>query len=321
MAITIPQGYIVTSNEPIDKRLVMTKRQMRLVDDDLMPDVYFCICAEKEVRVADPNKPVHKIYMYNKVWPWEEWVYDEEGNRYPGTGRFRPYAGTFEDLDGIPYINGVKLSGSEGTGETYHLQDFLIPSEGILIERNSEGHFAVISAHIDNDTLQFFKKGDSEGSEGRMHVVFDNLMYAGEAIEFNKFPGPKPTLNVLYDSETIHLNSENRLEVRFDPNRALGLDLDCEGGTFYIRVDGQTITYKDGMLHGKPEPLNDGIATHIRYRTSEWDSEHIDLVYDSEKGLGVDPENQLFIKLNEDRALEFDADGNIQTKLDSEQGL
>ena len=61
MAIQIPQGYVVTSKEPIDKRLVLTKKQMRDVNDDLMPHVYFCICAEKEETTGK-----HKMYVYNK---------------------------------------------------------------------------------------------------------------------------------------------------------------------------------------------------------------------------------------------------------------
>ena len=68
MAISIPQGYIVTSKEPIDKRLVLTKEQMRHVNDDLMPHVYFTICAEAEPKEPGTIIPVHKLYVYNKEW-------------------------------------------------------------------------------------------------------------------------------------------------------------------------------------------------------------------------------------------------------------
>lgn len=46
MALGIPQGFILTSNEPIDSRLVLTKAQMLGMIDAKMPDTYFAVCAD-----------------------------------------------------------------------------------------------------------------------------------------------------------------------------------------------------------------------------------------------------------------------------------
>ena len=61
MAISIPQGYIVTSNEPIDNRLIMTKEQMKYMSraKGMLPSVYFCLCNEKD------ENGLYKIYVYD----------------------------------------------------------------------------------------------------------------------------------------------------------------------------------------------------------------------------------------------------------------
>ena len=55
MAIQILQGFNVTSASPIDSRFVLTKAQMREMNDNLMPTKYFAIC-------SDDNQ----IYFYDK---------------------------------------------------------------------------------------------------------------------------------------------------------------------------------------------------------------------------------------------------------------
>ena len=76
MAIQSPQGYVVTSNEAIDNRLILTKEQMRYVNDGWMPQYYFCLCADPEVDGT------HKIYLY-----------DKDAERNDVTGKFELYVG------------------------------------------------------------------------------------------------------------------------------------------------------------------------------------------------------------------------------------
>lgn len=83
-----------------------------------MPEVYFCIC-------GDLDDGVHKLYYYCKT--------NEDLQGADETGRFRPYAGNYEDLFNKPFINGIELLGSEG-GDHYLLQNSLVASEGIMIK-------------------------------------------------------------------------------------------------------------------------------------------------------------------------------------------
>lgn len=53
--ITLPQGFKITSKDPIDARLVLTKEQMTTIKDTLMPQVYFTICLDDG-----------QLYVYNK---------------------------------------------------------------------------------------------------------------------------------------------------------------------------------------------------------------------------------------------------------------
>lgn len=55
MAINLPSGLNITTNEAVDSRILLTKEQMKNIADAKMPDKYFCICLD------DSN-----LYIYNK---------------------------------------------------------------------------------------------------------------------------------------------------------------------------------------------------------------------------------------------------------------
>lgn len=55
MAIKLPQGLNITSSEPVDIRIVLTKAEMVSIVDARMPQVYLAIC-----------KDDGKLYLYNK---------------------------------------------------------------------------------------------------------------------------------------------------------------------------------------------------------------------------------------------------------------
>ena len=55
MAINVGQGFKRTSAAPVDESLVLTKAQMLGIDDNLMPEKYFCVC-----------KDDGKLYLYDK---------------------------------------------------------------------------------------------------------------------------------------------------------------------------------------------------------------------------------------------------------------
>lgn len=46
MAIKLSNGYEVSSLDPIDTRILLTKEQMLNVDIDAYPDVYFAFCID-----------------------------------------------------------------------------------------------------------------------------------------------------------------------------------------------------------------------------------------------------------------------------------
>lgn len=56
MAINFPNGFRITSQEPIDTRLVLTKAEMKATVDARMPDVYVAIC-----------KDDGKLYTFDKT--------------------------------------------------------------------------------------------------------------------------------------------------------------------------------------------------------------------------------------------------------------
>lgn len=68
-------GYDVNTNLPIDRRLVLTKEQMKTINDDNMPENYFCICKSSD---TDPDNG--KMFVYIKTNKDDE-----------NTGKFRLY--------------------------------------------------------------------------------------------------------------------------------------------------------------------------------------------------------------------------------------
>jgi len=59
MAIKLPSGFVVTTQEPIDFRLVLTKEQMRTTIDERMPDNYFALCPDDNcIYYYDKNNTV-----------------------------------------------------------------------------------------------------------------------------------------------------------------------------------------------------------------------------------------------------------------------
>ena len=53
--ISLPQGFKVSSSEPIDARILLTKEEMKNINQNIMPDIYFALC-----------KDDGKLYLYNK---------------------------------------------------------------------------------------------------------------------------------------------------------------------------------------------------------------------------------------------------------------
>lgn len=91
MAIKLPQGFKITSKEPIDSRIILTKAQMASMVDTLMPDSYFAVCADDNM-----------IYVYNK-----------QNESLEDTGKFRIVSGeTATDEEVSDMLNNV--FGQEG---------------------------------------------------------------------------------------------------------------------------------------------------------------------------------------------------------------
>lgn len=104
MAITYPYGFIVSSPEPIDSRIVLTKEEMVAMKKAKMPQVYFAICKD------DGN-----LYLYNSANE-----IDEE------TGRFR-----LLQSGGSTDATDVKVSEKEGNIIT-------MEEDGLYAECNNE---------------------------------------------------------------------------------------------------------------------------------------------------------------------------------------
>lgn len=216
--------------------------------------------------------------------------------------------------------NAIRIENSEIDGVAlatihvrYDSETIVLSSEGNLtvpIDRrtiivNSEGKVAI---PIDEKTIFV-------DSETGLLKAAGLTVSEGEAIriETSEVDGvEQATIHVRYDDLTIHLSSENELELHPDEDRAFAVDSE---GKLFVKIDGLTIRYNsEGQLVSFPEPLHDGVATHVVYGTSEWDSEAINVLFDSERGLDVDSENQLYVKVDGD-TVRFNSEGELEAKI------
>ena len=59
--INLPQGFKVSSSEPIDARILLTKEEMKNINQNIMPNIYFALC-----------KDDGKLYLYNKNYSFND---------------------------------------------------------------------------------------------------------------------------------------------------------------------------------------------------------------------------------------------------------
>lgn len=116
MPINFSNGFIITSKEPIDSRLVMTKAEMLAIKKARMPDNYFCLCSDDG-----------KIY-----------VYDATAEVDPELGRFRL---ANEDIEGD--IEDIVDQLAEMNAALEEKQDKLTAGDGIIIEEDTEGRLII----------------------------------------------------------------------------------------------------------------------------------------------------------------------------------
>lgn len=108
MALNIGAPFKRGGAFPIDETLVLTKAEMLAINDNTMPDKYFCICSDDG-----------KLYMYDKTaTPSAE------------TGKYKLYGGggggtdDYEALINKPKINGYEVSGEKVSAD-YKLQGMM----------------------------------------------------------------------------------------------------------------------------------------------------------------------------------------------------
>lgn len=88
MAIQFPNGFDISSKEPIDARLVLSKQEMYDMKKANMPSVYFCVCSDDK-----------QLYLYN-----------DDNAKIDEIGRFRLFK-----TEGGGAISVDNLSSTDGS--------------------------------------------------------------------------------------------------------------------------------------------------------------------------------------------------------------
>lgn len=133
--IHIIQGFKLSTRDPVDVRLVLSKEEMCNMDDDEMPSKYFAVCTDDSLLYA----------------------YDKETTPNEDTGKFTVYSASV--IDSIS-INGVTLPISTSknvdlplaTAEQYGL---IMPGKGLSVA--NDGQLVIDFNSIEDESIPFEK--------------------------------------------------------------------------------------------------------------------------------------------------------------------
>ena len=123
--VQIIQGFNVGSPLPIDGRILLSRAEMASINDDIMPDKYFCICEEDGL-----------IYLYDKTAEVD-----------PENGRFKK-AAPEKTSDLVNDGNG------EATSEGYDQFDTVSSVEGKLSDLESQIYNDLANDYVNNEELE-----------------------------------------------------------------------------------------------------------------------------------------------------------------------
>lgn len=309
-----------------------------------MPTLYFALCADKEDIGA--GEQGYKLYLYDK----NKEITPDDLLPPDGTGKFSPYAGAYEDLSGLPLINGVKIIG-DLKAKDLRLQTVLTASEGVsLVDREND---TLLSVLFDHDTLNLNDKGElyvsgldairqlikeeteramaSEGairdalaeeikraktSEGLLDLKKQNKLIPGGGIRITD----SEKIEVLFDNQTIVLNDDHKLGVNIDGETIIygseGLEvkeenLDLDVNTDFIRLNSEV-----KELNSEVIVLADLVDSEIEARKLA-DSE-LKALLDSEALIRSQADSELLRLLNSEIDARKLADSELRDLLDSE---
>ena len=309
-----------------------------------MPTLYFALCADKEDVGA--GEQGYKLYLYDK----NKEITPDDLLPPDGTGKFTPYAGAYEDLSGLPLINGVKIVG-DLKAKDLRLQTVLTASEGIsLVDREND---TLLSVLFDHDTLNLNDKGElyvsgfdairqlikeeterAMASEGAIRSALEEEIKRAKTSEGQLKDALEEEIrraktseglldlkkqNKLIPGDGIRITDSEKIEVLFD-NQTIVLNNDHKLG---VNVDGKTIIYGSEGLEVNEENLDlDVNSDFIRLSSEveELNSEVLilaDLV-DSEIAARKLADSELKALLDSEALIRSQADSELLRLLNSE---
>lgn len=79
--INLIQGFNISSPLPIDGRILLSRAEMASIDDNIMPDRYFCICEEDGLLyLYDKTAEVSELGRFHKAVPEKTSQIENDGN-------------------------------------------------------------------------------------------------------------------------------------------------------------------------------------------------------------------------------------------------
>ena len=160
--ISVVQGFKVMTRDAVDNRILLSKSEMRKINDSQMPEKYFAIC-----------KDDGKLYLYDKSRVVAATL--AEGDTGESTGKFTLFsAGTIESIS----VNGVKLPIADMNVELPLITNaqFGLAKAGKGISAN-EGVISIDFNAVDDESLSY-KKVNFNGATingGNISIIEDEI--------------------------------------------------------------------------------------------------------------------------------------------------
>lgn len=243
--ININSGFYIGSPEPIDTRMILSKAEMRSVNENILPSKYFCICSDDG-----------QLY-----------VFDKDSTSDETTGKFKPASNTAIEMTKAEY--DMLTEDEKNNGAIYFITDEEVSSiivydeiQDIPLSKSTDDEGSVTYV-VNSDYAAFFnqfvvkEEGKGLSTNDLTNTLLENInkvlgaeninisfiqqilsLLTGSSDEFIKDIGSEDTLDTL--DFGIYRLSNNTLRSQ------LGIKTDAYGGM--PPAAGTNFAYPGGLL-------------------------------------------------------------------------
>lgn len=275
--IKIIQGFDVGSPLPIDGRILLSKEEMLNIDDNIMPDRYFCICEDDEdnglLFLYDKNAPKDDVTgRFHKAVPEKLSQLENDGS-IDSEGNYHPFDTVDGVIEKVQYLRDQVSSEEEDiVNSIQYLRDQVSSEEEAIYYRINEVESETIDSSELEETLTKYSLIKDTGCKLQLSSNSSEYIYTISLLNkdnniLDEVEFDLPIEQVVMSVEYVETHD------RSDGEKFIVITLD-NGVETWVPVD----AIIDGLLN--ESTFNTFVETQFTPLKNDFD-EHVTYLYDS----------------------------------------